>query len=157
MMTNDTAKYDLVLDRVFDAPRDLVWKAWTDVAQLTVWWGPKGFTNPVCRADVRPGGEIYIEMRAPDGTVYPMTGRFHELVKPELIVFSSSALDAQGKPMFDIMTTVTFSDIGGKTGLKLEAKVTSMTAMAPQHLSGMREGWSQSLDRLAALVTSGRV
>jgi uncharacterized protein YndB with AHSA1/START domain len=149
-----TNKYDLVLERIFDAPRELVWKAWTNPAQLAQWWGPKCFTNPVCRADVRPGGEIYVEMRAPDGTVYPMSGRYHEIVKPERIVFSSGALDAEGKPMFDIMSTVTLSDVGGKTSLKLEAKVTSMTALAPQHLSGMREGWSQSLDRLAELVTS---
>jgi uncharacterized protein YndB with AHSA1/START domain len=145
--------YDLVLERIFDAPRELVWKAWTDPAQLAIWWGPKGFTNPVCSADVRPGGEIYIEMSAPDGTVFPMRGKFHEVVELELIVFSSGALDAQGKPMFEVMSTVTFTGRGATSVITLTAEVTSMTAMAPRHLSGMREGWSQSLDRLAELLT----
>ena len=150
-------KFDLVLDRVFDAPRELVWGAWTDQEQLTQWWGPGRFTNPVCRVDVRPGGAIYIEMRAPNGTIYPMSGTFLEVVAPERIVFSSGALDAEGKVLFEIMTTVTFSDLGGKTALKLEAKILSETALAPQHLAGMEQGWNQSLDRLGELVTKGSV
>jgi|SRR5665213_1301352 len=150
-------KFDLVLNRVFDAPREMVWRAWTDPAQFTQWWGPARFTNPVCRADVRPGGEIYIEMRGPDGKVYPMSGTFQDVVEPERIVFRSGALDGEGKLMFEIMTTVTFADQGGKTALKLEAKIVSETALAPQHLVGMEQGWNQSLDRLAELVTKGSV
>jgi len=150
-------KFDLVLNRVFDAPRDLVWRAWTDPAQLPQWWGPAHFTNPVCRADVRPGGAIYIEMRAPNGTVYPMSGTFQEVVEPERIVFTSGPTDAQGNLLFEILTTVTFTDQGGKTELKLEAKVLSETAVAPQHLAGMEQGWNQSLDRLGELVTKGSV
>lgn len=65
---------ELVLTRTFDAPRELVFKAWTDAKQLAEWWGPKGFTNPVCDIDVRPGGAIRIDMTGPDGTVYPMGG-----------------------------------------------------------------------------------
>jgi uncharacterized protein YndB with AHSA1/START domain len=147
------SQYDLTLDRIFDAPRELVWKAWTDTSQLAEWWGPKDYTNPVCRTDARPGGAIYIEMRAPDGTVYPMNGTFHEVVEPKRIVFSSAALDAEGKPMFEIMNTVTFTEHEGKTLLTLEAKITRATAVAPQYLKGMEQGWSQSLDRLAAFVT----
>src|ERR1700743_2659224 len=112
-------KFDLVLGRVFGAPRELVWRAWADPAQLTQWWGPGRFTNPVCRVDVRPGGAIYIEMRGPDGTVYPMSGTFNDVVEPERIVFTSGALDAQGKHLFEILTTVTFTDQGGKTALRL--------------------------------------
>jgi uncharacterized protein YndB with AHSA1/START domain len=150
-------KFDLVLDRVFDAPRELVWRAWTEQEQLTQWWGPGRFTNPVCRVDVRAGGAIYIEMRAPNGTIYPMSGTFLEVDAPERIVFKSGALDAEGKLLFEIMTTVTFSDLGDKTALRLEAKILSETALAPQHLSGMEQGWNQSLDRLAELVTKGSV
>jgi uncharacterized protein YndB with AHSA1/START domain len=65
---------ELVLTRVFDAPRELVFKVWTDPKHLARWWGPRGFTNPVCELDLRPGGAILIHMRGPDGTVYPMTG-----------------------------------------------------------------------------------
>ena len=150
-------KFDLVLDRVFDAPRELVWQAWTDVDQLKEWWGPARFTNPVCRVDVRPGGTIYIEMRGPDGTVYPMSGTFHEVVEPEQIVFRSAALGADGRAMFEIMTTVTFADLDGKTALHLEAKILNETAVAPQYLVGMEQGWNQSLDRLGELVTKGKV
>jgi len=150
-------RFDLVLDRVFDAPRELVWRAWTDQAQLKEWWGPGRFTNPVCRVDVRPGGTIYIEMRAPNGTIYPMSGTFLEVVAPERIAFTSGALDAEGKLIFEVMTTVTFSDLGDKTALKLEAKILSETALAPQYLAGMEQGWNQSLDRLAELVTKGSV
>ena len=156
-MANDSAagKYDLVLTRVFAAPRELVFKAWTETKQVQQWWGPKGFTNPVCEIDPRPGGSMRIDMRGPDGTVYPMTGRYVELVEPERIVFSAAALDAEGKPMFEIMNTITFTGHEGKTLLTLEAKITSATAVAPQYLKGMEMGWSQSLDRLAETLAAG--
>jgi len=64
----------LVLTRVFDAPRELVFKVWTDPKHVARWWGPHRFTNPVCELDLRPGGAILIHMRGPDGVVYPMTG-----------------------------------------------------------------------------------
>jgi uncharacterized protein YndB with AHSA1/START domain len=144
----------LMLQRVFDAPRDLVWKAWTDPAHLARWWGPKGFTNPRCEWNPWPGGAIHIDMRAPDGVVYPMSGKFQEVVAPERIVFVSSALDDNGKSMFDILNTVTFTEREGKTTLKLEAQVLTTTAMAPQHLKGMEMGWTQSLDRLGELLVA---
>ena len=74
---------ELITTRIFDAPREVVFRAWTDPERLKRWWGPKGFTNPVCEVDVRTGGAIRIDMRAPDGAVYPMTGAFVEIVEPE--------------------------------------------------------------------------
>ena len=74
-----TTDRELVLARVFDAPREVVFKAWTNVEHLKRWWGPKNFTNPVCEVDVRPGGAMRIHMRGPDGTIYPMTGVFQEI------------------------------------------------------------------------------
>jgi uncharacterized protein YndB with AHSA1/START domain len=71
---------ELVLTRVFDAPRELVFKAWTDPKQVAQRWGPRGFSNPVCELDLRPGGVFRLHMRGPDGTVYPMTGVYHEIV-----------------------------------------------------------------------------
>src|SRR5258708_9857059 len=90
-------KQELILIRTFDAPRKLVWKAWIDPKHLEQWWGPRGFTSPVCQVDVRPGGAMRIDMRGPDGTVYPMTGVYQEVIEPERIVFTSGALDAKGK------------------------------------------------------------
>jgi len=147
------AHRELVITRIFDAPRELVFKAWTEPERLQRWWGPKGFTNPVCEVDVGPGGAILIHMRAPDGVVYPMTGVFHEVVEPERLVFSSSALDKNGKPLFEVLTTVTFSEHGGKTKLTLHASVGKATAEAAPHLAGMDQGWNQSLDRLAQEVS----
>ena len=139
----------LVLTRVFDAPRELVFKAWTDPKRVAQWWGPHGFTNPVCELDVRPGGAILIHMRGPDGTVYPMTGIYQEVAEPERIVFTSAALDGDGNPLFEVLTTVTFAEQGGKTKQILRARVIKRTAQAAPYLKGMEAGWTQSLERLA--------
>jgi len=144
---------ELILTRVFDAPRDLVFDAWTDRDRLARWWGPKGFTNPVCEIEVRVGGAIRIHMRAPNGVVYPMTGVFREIDPPHRLVFTAAALDAAGDPMFEVRNAVTFEEEAGKTRLTLRATVLSTTAAAPQHLAGMETGWCLSLDRLASEVT----
>jgi len=147
IMTNE--ERELVLTRVFDAPRELVFKAWTDPKQVAQWWGPHGFTNPVCDLDVRPGGAIRIHMRGPDGTVYPMTGVYNEVVEPERLAFTSAALDADGNPMFEVLTTVTFAEQGGKTKQIMRARVIKSTAEAAPYIKGMEAGWTQSLERLA--------
>ncbi len=143
------SRRELVITRIFDAPRQVVFKAWTDPGRLKHWWGPKGFTNPVCEVDPRPGGAIRIHMRGPDGAIYPMTGVYQEIVEPERLVFLSSALDGQGNPLFEVLTTVTFAEHGGKTKLTMHASVTKTTAEAARHIAGMEQGWNQSLDRLA--------
>jgi len=145
---------ELVLTRVFDAPRELVFKVWTDPKHVAQWWGPKGFTNPVCELDLRPGGAILIHMRGPDGTVYPMTGVYQEVVRPERLVFTSGALDADGNPLFEVLTTVTFTEESGKTKQILKARVIKRTAQAAPYLAGMEAGWTQSLERLAAYVAT---
>ncbi len=140
----------LVITRVFDAPRELVFKAWTDPKRVAQWWGPKGFTNPVCELDVRPGGAIRIDMRGPDGVLYPMKGVFHEIVEPERLVVTTSALeDEEGNPQLEVLTTVTFAEHNGKTKLTLQAVVVKAAPAAAGALSGMELGWRQSLDRLA--------
>jgi uncharacterized protein YndB with AHSA1/START domain len=152
--TTESSKWDLVMTRVFDAPRALVFKVWTDARHMAQWWGPKGFTNPVCELDVRVGGAIRIHMRAPDGVVYPMTGVFREIVEPERLVFVSSALDGNGNSMFDVLSTVTFAEQLGKTVLTLQARVITTTTQAPQYLKGMEMGWTQSFERLATFLES---
>ncbi len=143
---------ELVITRVFDAPRALVFAAWTDPKQLAAWWGPEGFTNPVCEADPRPGGAIRIHMRAPDGIVYPMTGSYREVHRPERLVFTSAALDEKGKPLFTVLNSVVFVEERGKTVLTLRARVIETTDRAAPYLKGMEAGWTQSLVRLGALV-----
>ena len=149
---NPPAPDDLILTRVFDAPRELVFKAWTDPGQLAVWWGPHGFTNPRCEWDARPGGLIRVDMRGPDGTVYPMPGEYREIVEPERLVFTTGALDGEGNLMFEMLNTVTFEETGGKTTLTLRTHVLRMTEAATRHLDGQEIGWSQSLERLGSLL-----
>ena len=144
---------DLALVRSFDAPRDLVFKAWTDPEHLAKWWGPKGFTTTLKKWETRPGGAILLDMHAPFGTIYPMGGSFIELTPPEKLVFKSAALDPAGKAIFEILNTVSFADDGKRTTLTLQTRVLSKTGEADQYLKGQKEGWTMSLDRLEALVT----
>jgi uncharacterized protein YndB with AHSA1/START domain len=114
---------------------------------LAQWWGPHGFTNPVCELEARPGGAIRIHMRAPDGVVYPMTGVYREVTEPERLVFTSVALDEAGDPLFEVLNVVTFAEQGGKATLTLQARVLKTTAKATPYLAGMEAGWTQSLER----------
>jgi len=147
-----TPKREFVFTRVFAAPRALVFKMWIDPKHLAQWWGPNHFTNPRCEVDVRPGGQIRIDMRGPDGTVYPMTGEFNEIIEPECLVFTSAALDPKGQPLFEVRNTITFTEQGGKTTIVLRAKVQNEKPGADMYLSGMEEGWTQSLERLIAYL-----
>jgi uncharacterized protein YndB with AHSA1/START domain len=143
---------EVSLTRRIAAPPELVFRAWTDPKHLAEWWGPKGFTNPLCEADARAGGAIRIHMRAPNGVVYPMTGRFVEIDRPHRLVFVTAAIDDRGEPMFEVLNTVIFTRVDGGTEISLVARVTRTTPAAPQFLAGMSQGWSQSLDRLVAFV-----
>src|ERR1700719_2640728 len=145
---------DLVITRVFDAPRALVCKAWTDSKQVAQWWGPSCFTNPVCELDPRPGGAIRIHMRAPDGTVYPMTGVYQEIMEPERIIFNSAALDQAGNALFEVRTTVTLAEDDEKTTQTMRARVMNQNDKAAPFLAGMEAGWMQSLDRLSTFLAN---
>jgi uncharacterized protein YndB with AHSA1/START domain len=140
---------ELVIDRVFDAPRELVFQTWTDPKHLAQWWGPKGFTNPVCELDLRPGGAIRIHMQGPDGAIYPMRGVFHEITAPERLVFTSTAFDDEaGNPQLEVRNVVTFVEDGGKTHLRVQAIIVKATPETDPALAGMEPGWNQSLDKL---------
>jgi uncharacterized protein YndB with AHSA1/START domain len=147
-----TAKRTVTMTRVVDAPRDLVFRLWTEREHMAQWWGPRGFTNPVCELDVRVGGAIRIDMRAPDGTVYPMTGTFREIIPPQRLVFEAVAEDHDGNALLRSLTTVTFADEDGKTRLTVHADAVGLSPAAPQMLAGMEAGWTQSLERLAELA-----
>jgi uncharacterized protein YndB with AHSA1/START domain len=145
---------ELTITRTFDAPRALVWKAWTDPVHLAAWWGPAGFTNPVCKIDVRPGGAILIVMRAPDGAEYPMRGIFQEIVEPERIVFSNFAVDDKDNPITDGLTTVTFTERDGKTEMVLHTRVTALVPQAIPMIAGTEAGCTQGLERLANMLAT---
>ena len=148
----DNISDEIVLSRTFAAPRELVFRAWTEPAHLAQWWGPRGFSNPVCECDARPGGKIHVVMRAPNGTDYPMGGEYREIVAPEKLVFTTGALDGAGKMMFEFLHTLTFTVQEGKTLLTLRSRLIRTSPGSDQYTNGFRAGLTQSWDRLADLV-----
>jgi len=152
MATVVTAERTVTITRVIEAPRDLVFRLWTEREHMARWWGPHGFTNPVCEMDVRVGGAIRIDMRSPDGTVYPMTGTFREISPPSRLVFEAVAEDDSGNALLRSLTTVLFAEEGGRTKLTVHADAVGLSPVAPQMLAGMEAGWTQSLEKLAELA-----
>lgn len=148
------ARPEMTIVRVFNAPRGLVWKAWTEPERLAQWFGPKDFTNPVCEVDPRPGGTMRITMEGPDGTQYPIEAVFDEVVAPERLVWIGSVEHA-GNVSFAIRQITTFVERDGRTEVTTQAFVLRSTPEAADALGGMHEGWSQSLDKLDILLARG--
>ena len=152
----------MVVTRIFDAPRELVWKAWTDPQYVMQWWGPKGFTAPVCKMDFRVGGKFLWCMKAPDGEVVGWNGgEYFKIVEHEKIVYSMYFADAEGnkvepaqygiehEAIDDVHDVITFEDFGnGQTKLTLIGN----ESMESAKNSGQVEGMNQSLDKFAAVV-----
>jgi uncharacterized protein YndB with AHSA1/START domain len=155
--SKDTKDQELFITRIFDAPRESVWKAWTDADLMKRWWGPKGFTSPYYKIDFRVGGRFLFCMRSPEGKDYWGTGIYHEIVPQEKIVFSDSFADEKGNVVpatqygmstdfpLEMLVTVTFEEIEGKT--KLTLRHVGIPAGADR--DGANVGWNQSLDKLA--------
>ena len=138
--------------RVFDAPRALVWQAWTDPKMMAQWFGPRHFTSSVPELDARTGGKLRIVMHGPDGNDYPMKGVFLEVVAPSRLVFSNIALDQDGNHLLEGKTTVTLTEQGGKTTMTLKSHAVGRVPIAPQMLAGMNAGWTQSIDKMEELL-----
>jgi uncharacterized protein YndB with AHSA1/START domain len=139
---------EIVFTRLFDAPRELVWEAWTDPQQVVQWWGPRGFTTTTHEMAVRPGGVWRFIMHGPDGTDYPNKIVYTEVVPPERLAYTHGADDGDESGQFQV--TVTFADQGGKTTLTMR----SLFASAEERDKvvkeyGAIEGGNQTLDRLA--------
>lgn len=132
------------MERVFDAPRELVWRAYTQVEHLVHWWGPDGFTTIYHEYDVRPGGIAKFTMRGPDGKEWPNKMWFHEVVKPARLVFDHGDFE---KPWFKV--TVTFDP--HDTGTRLVARLVfpSVEACAAAKARGAVEGGRQTYEKLA--------
>jgi uncharacterized protein YndB with AHSA1/START domain len=162
-MTNNTANETerMVVTRVFDAPRELVWKAWTDPKYVKQWWGPKGFTAPFCEIDFRVGGKFLCCMRAPDGQEFWNAGEYHEIALHQKIVSSLYFSDPKGNKVEaahygiehaeidDAPNVITFEDFGnGQTKLTFIGN----EPMESAKNSGEFEGWNQILEKVAAVV-----
>jgi len=134
-------KGELVLTRTFNAPRNLVFKVWTDPRHLAEWWGPHGFTTIIREMDVRLGGAWRYAMRGPDGNEYPFDGVYVDVQPPERLVFDGTI---HGGPNQHVWTEVTFTEREGKTNVRVR-QVYSFESDATR---GAPIGWSQQFDRL---------
>ncbi len=154
----DPALYEVTLTRVFDAPRDLVWRAWTEPEHLAAWWGPHGFDAPHPAVDLRAGGEMNLDMRAPNRSLLPNSGVIEEVVPKEKLVIVTRAFEGKdGEPQLEVRSTVTFADEGkGKTRLTVTATVLRATAAVAGALAGANQGWSESLDKLGEHIALER-
>ena len=156
---NETER--MVITRIFDAPRELVWKAWTEPKYFMQWWGPKGFTAPVCQMDFRVGGKLLCCMKSPDGQEFWNLVEYHEIVPHEKIVSSMCFADSKGNKVgpeaygieheaiegaYDVTL---FEDLGnGQTKLTFIGNEPADSAKN----SGQMEGWKEILDKFAAVV-----
>ena len=141
----ETADRELVVTRLFDAPRRLVFKAWTDPEQTARWWGPQGFTTLFCEMDVRPGGRYRIGMRSPEGTDHWRQGVYREILEPERLVFTYAWEDKHGRPGHETLVTVTFAERGTKTLLTLHQAIFETVTSCDAH----QAGWTSCLERFA--------
>ena len=157
MNPNETAHADreLVITRIFNAPRELVFKAWTEPEHIARWWGPKGFTTKVTALDLRPGGAWRYIMTGPNGAEYPIKGVFREVIPSERIVTEDGFDEGyeqvvKGDLPPGMLTTVIFEDLNGKTKLTLRMAHASAEDRRKHEEMGVLAGWSSSFDRLEA-------
>lgn len=132
---------ELRLTRVFNAPRALVYKVWTDPKHLAQWWGPHHFVTTVHKMEVKPGGTWHYTMRGPDGNDYPFDGVYLEVEEPERLVFEGKI---HGDPEQKVWTEVKFIEQGDRTTLTVLQKF----AFESDATRGAPIGWNQMLDRL---------
>jgi uncharacterized protein YndB with AHSA1/START domain len=143
---------EFVIERTFDAPRQLVFKVWSDPKHVAQWWGPTGWTLPVCKMDFRPGGIWTYCMRGPDGTEGWGRAIYREIVEPERIVYVDTFADDQGNAlegMPEMVITVDFIEVGGKTKLRSTAEFATVADLEQTVGMGLEEGIKQTWDRLA--------
>lgn len=142
----------LTIERTFRAPLELVWKMFSDPFHLVRWWGPKGFTNPVCELDFRVGGRWYHVMRGPDGREFPADSTFVEITPPERIVYRNRVIENDvwdGNPPPSFKRTLTFTEANGITTLTLFAEFETFEQRDGARRRGFIEGTLESYDRLA--------
>lgn len=140
---------ELTITRIFNAPRRLVFEAWTKPEHLSRWSGPHGFTTPFGEMDFRPGGAYRTCLRSPEGEDYWVQGFYREIVEPERLVFTHAWENEDGQPKHETLVTVTFAEHGGKTKLTFHQAIFESVESRDSH----EEGWSESLDRLNQYLT----
>jgi uncharacterized protein YndB with AHSA1/START domain len=146
---------ELVLTRIIDAPREKLYRAWTDPALLVQWFAPLPWTTPRAELDVRPGGASLVVMRGPDGNEFPNHGVYLEVVANERLVFTdayTAAWEPSSKPFMTVI--LTFEDAGSKTRYTARARHWTVADRETHEKMGFHEGWGRCTDQLAALVAN---
>ena len=149
--TRPTAQHEVVITRTFDAPRALVFKAWSAAEHMVRWLGPKNFSAPHCTMDFRPGGAYRACICSPEGKEYWMRGIYSEIVEPERIAFTFS-WEEEGERGRENLITVTFAEQGGKTRMTFRQAFFESIEQRDSH----HEGWSECIDRLAQFLAGER-
>lgn len=150
--TTMTADRALTITRLLDAPSALVFRLWTQPEHLVRWWGPRDFTVPSCRIDVRPGGSYRICIRSAEGKDYWMEGVYREVTAPERLVFTFTWLGDHTAAGHEMLVTVTFAAEGERTRMTFhQAEFPSV-----EERDGHEAGWSECFDRLAAYLLEAR-
>jgi len=148
MLTGE-APAPLVVSRIFPAPRDLVFRAWSSADHLKRWFCPAGFSVPEARVEFRVGGDFNICMRSPEGQDHWTRGKYTEIVPNSRLVIDMQAIGAQDRPLFRAYTIVTFEEVrGGSTRLEVTQAYTLYESLAALMIQGAPQGWSQTLDHL---------
>ncbi|MEJ0015037.1 MAG: SRPBCC family protein [Acetobacteraceae bacterium] len=153
MSTTEATDRDLVLTRLIDAPREKLYRAWTEPALLMQWFAPLPYTTPHAELDVRAGGSNTVVMRGPDGADIPCSGVYLEVVPNERIVMTDAYTDAWQPSAKPFMTVIlTFEDEDGKTRYTARVRHWTVADRETHEKMGFHEGWGQCADQLAALV-----
>jgi uncharacterized protein YndB with AHSA1/START domain len=146
-IATNAEKREFVINRVLDAPRELVFEAWTDPKHLAMWWGPKGFTSTNQEIDIRPDGVWRYVMHGPDGRDYQNKIVYIEVVKPERLVYAHGDDNEEDPGRFQV--TVTFAELGKQTKLTMRALFQSAAELEKVVKEfGAIEGANSTLDRL---------
>jgi uncharacterized protein YndB with AHSA1/START domain len=157
MSPNDTlitvaSDLEIQMSRTFQAPRELVYEACTQARHMAHWWGPRGFTLPVCEMDVRPGGAYRFVQRGPDGGEHPFHGEFREVQPPVRLVLTQIY---DPYPESEVLVSINFEDLGGgRTRLDQHMQFDSVESRDGMLQSGMEHGARESMDRLSELLAS---
>ena len=140
---------ELTIKRLFNAKREIVFKMWTEPEHVSKWFGPKGFTVENCVLELKPGGQFLVNMKRPDGKIYPSTGIFREILPPDKLVFSLvSHFDDDGNPLVEMLNELTFSEENGKTKMVMHIiEIRTVSDVIP--LQGLEFAWNQSFDKLS--------
>jgi len=143
-----SAEHELVIRRTFNAPRELVFRAWTEPQLLAQWSCPRGFSFTEQRGELRAGGSFAATMRSPEGTEHRLRGVYREIVPPERLVFTHWWVDERGSPGPETLVTVTLTEHHGRTEMMFHQGIFASVAAREGH----EQGWQSCFERLAELL-----